>query len=253
MKVVFHENFCKVYSMDPAAAACRLDSSVEELKSAYQFVGPEPASDADIALVHTQAHIESIKGDIEEYQAALLAVGGAILTAELAADGEPSFGLIRPPGHHASPDHCWGFCFFNNMGISIERIKLTKGIQKVFILDFDLHTGDGNINSMQGDKNIEIFNPDFPGGREGYINGIKEKLSSLSGKKFDIISASAGFDNYVDDWGGLLETEDFQEIGEIMRGFSESNCNGRRFALLEGGYNYNDLGKNIHAFLKGLD
>lgn len=253
MKIVFHENFCKVYSMDPAAAACRLDSSIEILRSTYEFVEPKSASEEDIAMVHTSAHIESISQDPGEYEMALLAAGGAVLTAELAAEGEPAFGLIRPPGHHASPDHCWGFCFFNNMGISIEKIKRTRGIKKVFVLDFDLHTGDGNINSLAGDKNVEIFNPDFPGGREGYLNGIREKLNLMKKEKFDIITASAGFDNYIDDWGGLLLTDDFKEIGGMMKEFSESSCGGKRYALLEGGYNYNDLGKNIKAFLEGLD
>jgi acetoin utilization deacetylase AcuC-like enzyme len=253
MKIIFHPDYLKVYSNDPAAAEGRLESSLDELKGSYEFLQPDYADVPDIALVHTENHIKYIKRDPVEYQAALLASGGAILTAETAADGEPAFGLIRPPGHHASPDSCWGFCFFNNMGISIEKIKRTRGIKKVFLLDFDLHTGDGNINSLQGNKNVEIFNPDFPGGRIGYIEGIKEKLASLSKKKFDVLTASAGFDNYVDDWGGLLERDDFREIGSIMKEFAESNCGGRRYALLEGGYNYNDLGKNIKAFIEGLD
>ncbi|UCH88401.1 MAG: histone deacetylase family protein [Thermoplasmata archaeon] len=253
MKIIFHPRYHEVYSNDPAAAEGRLDSAVEELTGVYPFVEPQPATVQDIARVHTAEHIEVIKRDEVEYNAALLAAGGAIITAELAVDGEPAFGLIRPPGHHASPDHCWGFCFFNNMAVSIEAIRKSKKIKRVFILDFDLHTGDGNLNSFANDSHIEIFNPDFPGGREGYMNGIAEQLKALKSEKFDLVAASAGFDNYEHDWGSLLRTEDFKEIGRMMKEFAESRCGGRRYALLEGGYNYNDLGKNIKAFLKGLE
>ena len=64
--------------------------------------------------------------------------------------------------------------------------------------------------------------------------------------------ASAGFDEYVDDWGGKLTTGAYGEIGAMMKEFSEEHCKGRRYALLEGGYNYNDLGINIHAICEGF-
>jgi len=253
MKVIFHKKFLEVYSNDPAAADGRLDSSVEELEGAYDFIEPEPASVEDIALVHTLEHIQEIKRNMLEYKAALLAAGGAMHTAELAASGEPAFGLIRPPGHHASPDHCWGFCFFNNMAVAVEKIRRTRNMKRIFILDFDLHTGDGNLNSFAGDNDVVIYNPGFPGGREAYMNEVRNKLEKMKTHRFDIISASAGFDTYIDDWGGLLETRDYHSIGTHLKELAESVCNGRRYALLEGGYNYNDLGKNIKAFLTGFD
>lgn len=253
MKIIFHEDYKKVYSHDPAASEGRLDTALTELKPLYPFVTPEPASLDDIALVHTPGHIASTKRDPAEYKAALLAAGGAILSAELGAGGEPAFGLVRPPGHHASPDSCWGFCFFNNMGIAIKKIHRTKGIKKVFILDFDLHTGDGNINSLATDKNVEIFNPPFPGGREAYMEGVAAKIESLKGTKLDLVACSAGFDTYEHDWGGLVKTEDFKELGRLLKELSQNACENKRFAILEGGYNHSELGKNIHAFLSGFD
>ena len=68
----------------------------------------------------------------------------------------------------------------------------------------------------------------------------------------DIIVASAGFDQYVEDWGGNLSTDAFGKIGHLMYEFAEKRCEGRRYALLEGGYNFQDLGKNILAFCEGL-
>ena len=252
MKIVFHPRYTEVYASDPAASTGRLDYAIKELEPIYGFIKPEPATDADIALVHSPGHIEHIKRDKHLYELSALAAGGAIRTAQLAADGEPSFGLIRPPGHHASPDSCWGFCFFNNMSIAIKHLQATKGIKRVFILDFDMHTGDGNINCLEHDPNVVIYNPSFPGGNEGYVNSVEQRLRSELGKGYDIISASAGFDNYVQDWGGLLTTDDFHTIGAFMKDFAQKECHGRRFAILEGGYNHQDLGKNIRSFLEGM-
>jgi acetoin utilization deacetylase AcuC-like enzyme len=137
------------------------------------------------------------------------------------------------------------------MSIAIHHLWKTTKIKKVFILDFDLHCGDGNINCLEGDRDVTIFNPDFPGGNEAYINAVEEELKSAG--KFDIIAASAGFDQYVHDWGGLLTTDDFHTLGSMMREFADQRCQGRRFAILEGGYNHQDLGKNIRAFLEGLE
>jgi len=252
MKIIYHDDYKKVYSHDPAASEGRLDTAVEELKSRYPFIKPEPAPVDDIKLVHTGTHISRIKSDPVEYRAALLAAGGAVLAAEIAASGEPAFGLIRPPGHHASPDSCWGFCFFNNMGIAVKKIQKAHGVKKVFVLDFDLHTGDGNQNSLAADPGVEIYNPDFPGGREAYMKGVRNRIGSVMNNTYDVIGCSAGFDTYEDDWGGLLRTEDYRELGSILKELSVRTSGGKRFALLEGGYNHRDLGKNIVSFLEGF-
>ena len=122
MKVVYHERYAEVYSGDPAANAGRMESMYEELDGRFDFDKPVFAGEDDLKLVHTQDHVNSIKR-LGLYENALLAVGGAIKASELALDGEPAFGLIRPPGHHASSDNCWGFCFFNNIAISIEKLR----------------------------------------------------------------------------------------------------------------------------------
>ncbi len=251
MNIIFHEAFYGVYAGDPAAAPGRMESIIQELKKYphYTFITPEPAGHEDLQRAHSDAHIETIKGSPTLYDMATLAAGGAIKAAEIAFTGEPSFGCIRPPGHHASATSCWGFCFFNNMAVSLLKLMENGKIKTAFILDFDLHRGDGNINILGDYEGIRILNPSS-GNEKDYLFEIGSVLEEAC--DFDIIAASAGFDEYVDDWGGKLMTGAYREIGAMMKAFSEKHCQGRRYALLEGGYNYNDLGMNIHAFCEGF-
>ncbi|MFP4038107.1 MAG: histone deacetylase family protein, partial [Desulfobacteraceae bacterium] len=121
MKVVFHEEFYSVYTSDPAAAAGRMEAVVEEVSQYVEMVAPGPASEEDISAVHTARHVERVRSR-GLYDIAALAAGGAIKAAILGME-EPAFGLIRPPGHHASADSCWGFCYFNNMAVAVELLK----------------------------------------------------------------------------------------------------------------------------------
>ena len=150
MKIVFHERYYNSsYAMDPAASDGRLDGIMALIKrnpELYEIISPNPASDVDILRAHGRNHYERIKRDPLLYELAALAAGGAIMAAEKAYDGDPAFAVIRPPGHHASADSCWGFCYFNNVSISLLKLYSENKISKAFILDFDLLTGDGNIN-----------------------------------------------------------------------------------------------------------
>ena len=251
MNIVFHDAFYQEYDMDPAAAPGRMEPIIRELKkhSHYKFVRPIEAREEDLLRAHSAAHIASIRQSTVIYDMAILAAGGAIKAAELAFAGEPSFGCIRPPGHHASADSCWGFCFFNNMAVSLLKLKAEGKIASAFVLDFDLHRGDGNINILGGERGFKILNPDS-GTENDYIHEIASVLDKTG--DCDIIAASAGFDEYVKDWGGKLSTRAYREIGKLMKEFSDKHCRGRRYALLEGGYCYEDLGINVHAFCEGF-
>lgn len=251
MKIVYHSNYKTEYSSDPAAESGRLEAILKDIETDFEFVTPKPATDQDLRLVHTERHIDYEKEDNLRYETALLAVGGALTASELAYSDEPAFGLIRPPGHHASPDSAWGFCFFCNMAISIAKLRHTNKIKKAFILDFDLRFGDGTVNSLENDANIFILNP-FAGTPEEYLEIIENGLNNQSGAGHDMIAVSAGFDNYEKDWGGLLSTDDYNKMGKMVKKFAEKECNGRRYALLEGGYYFPDLGMNVKAFLEGM-
>jgi len=251
MKVVFDKEFFKVYTSDPAAEENRLEPIIEKIKNDpfYEFVQPRSAEDADILRAHTKKHFENIKKNPIIFNISMLAAGGAIRAAVLAIENNPSFGLIRPPGHHASADSCWGFCFFNNMAIALLKLMSEDKINSAFILDFDLHTGDGNINILQKKNGIKILNPSSSS-EMNYLKSIKSTIDAL--ENVDIICASAGFDNAVGDWGNTLTTDGYAKIGSILKESSEILCGGRRFAILEGGYNFNLMPTNFNAFCKSF-
>ncbi|MBS7613375.1 histone deacetylase family protein [Candidatus Bathyarchaeota archaeon] len=249
MRIVFHPRYMVVYASDPAAEPGRMEAILREIKNLHVFTEPKPASEDDLRRIHTQRHIDSIKANPLLYEVSRLSVGGAIMAAELAVKGEASFALIRPPGHHASPDSCWGFCYFNNIAIAISKLIDDGKVKKALIIDFDLHFGDGTFNAFRNVNSVTYYH--LPGGnRKHQLESIKQ---FLDGKiDYDIIGVSAGFDRAKEDWGGILEIEDYRILGQLIRDASLRNCQGRRFAVLEGGYNHSILGKNIKSFLEGF-
>ncbi len=246
MKVVFHPAFHAVYTGDPAAAAGRMEAVLAGLGPGCERVEPEPAAEADLLRAHSAAHLEHVRR-LGLYEIAALAAGGAIRAAEIGMR-EPCFAAVRPPGHHASRDACWGFCFFNNMAVAVLALAHRGLAQRVHVLDFDLHYGDGTENILGPRPGISIHNP-AAADRGSYLEEIERTLAGVAA---DAIGVSAGFDNHREDWGGLLETEDYRKIGAMVRRASRrlgAGC----FALLEGGYNHDVLGENVRAFLEGLE
>ncbi len=245
MKVIFHEDFYQVYTSDPAAEKGRMEAIVQTIQSHVEFVTAVPATQAQISAVHAQRHIEHVRR-IGPYSTAALAAGGAVQAATLGLT-EPCFGLIRPPGHHASADSAWGFCYFNNMAIALESLKQSKQIQEAYVLDIDLHYGDGNVNILSSKDYVTVCNIDSFD-RSAYIDRVTSEMENCHA---DLIGISAGFDNHKDDWGGLLATEDYQIIGQRVKSAADQNGGGC-FAILEGGYNHNVLGQNVMALIDGL-
>lgn len=246
MKVFFHPDFYEVYTHDPAASAGRMESIVESIAPHVDICSFSPATKADLLAVHPEPHIEEIRGD-GLYDIAALAAGGAIAAAKSGME-EPCFALIRPPGHHASTDSCWGFCFFNNMAVSLQWLRSQNLIQSAFVLDFDLHYGDGNVNILGGNPWVEILNPQSHR-RSAYLNEVQHTLDQTQA---DVIAVSAGFDHHVQDWGGLLTTEDYRTMGTWVRQAAQRNKGGC-YGILEGGYNHDVLGQNVLAFINGLE
>jgi acetoin utilization deacetylase AcuC-like enzyme len=245
MKVVFDQLFYSVYTSDPASAGGRIEAVIASLPADCEFLIPDLATRGQLERAHTKDHINDVQNE-GLYEIAALAAGGAVLSAYTGLT-EPCFGLIRPPGHHASAETAWGFCYFNNMAVALLALKAEGLIETAFILDFDLHYGDGTVNIL-GDSNwVRICNPE-KNNRSDYLDEVK---TALYQKDADIIGISAGFDNHMDDWGGLLATEDYFNIGRMVNE-AAVKYGGGCFAILEGGYNHKVLGQNVSALINGL-
>lgn len=246
MRVFTHENFLECYTWDPAAAPGRIEAILDEIRHEHTLEDAQPAEAGDIGAIHTSGHIQDIRNE-GLYDIAALAAGATIQAATLGLQ-EPCFALVRPPGHHASAEHAWGFCFFNNVAVALDHLKRAGKIKSAYVLDFDLHYGDGTVNILAPKGYVEIHNPQGSD-RKLYLEGVSRNLAAA---KVDMIAVSAGFDNHREDWGGLLLTEDYQTMGKMVRETSERLGCGC-FAVLEGGYNHRVLGQAVRAFLRGLE
>jgi acetoin utilization deacetylase AcuC-like enzyme len=249
LKVIYHD----LYLTDYPTASCetpeRVQSIIDTLRKHYPVIEPTPASDGDIRLVHSQAILDEVKRDPGLFAAAAMAAGGAILAANLAMQGGPCFAAIRPPGHHASPSHHWGFCFFNNVAISLAKLLKSGSISSALVLDIDLHFGDGTDNFFTHRPKVVVANIQ-ESNRTRFLQEVDRALSSHN---YDIVAISAGFDRHQQDWGGTLTTEDYFTIGRNVRDYALSICKGRYYGVLEGGYNVEILGENALALCRGMD
>jgi acetoin utilization deacetylase AcuC-like enzyme len=253
VKIIYSRKFEERYQTNPVENPERVSLSAQELiLEGYEFVEPTPAGLLEIAKIHGKEHIEQVRKK-GLFDVASLAAGGAIKAAEIALQGEPSFALIRPPGHHASANRAWGMCFFNNMAIAVQKIR--HKAKRVLIIDIDLHFGDGTVSIFRGDHDVCIVNPGSIDANFDYLNldvngYLKQIENALDNNDFDIVGVSAGFDTYIKDWGGLLGIEDYENIGKIISRGAQK-CGGRRFAILEGGY-HPELIFNIKSFINGF-
>lgn len=245
MKVIYHPGFTRVYTQDPAAQAGRMEAVLMEIQGLAEFLEPSRASKEQISMAHARSHIQHVEA-MGLCEIASLAAGGALLAARTGLR-ESSFALIRPPGHHASYSHSWGFCYFNNMAIALLCLKQEGLINTALVLDIDLHFGDGTANILGERGWARIYNPSARS-RELYLEEVREALRE---PRVDIIGISAGFDFHEQDWGGLLSTRDYHSIGRLASRTArewKAGC----FAILEGGYNLSVLGKNVRALLEGM-
>ncbi len=245
MKVVWSEEFIDCYAVDPAAEPGRMEAIRDVIRDWVTFVAAQPASEEEIARCHTKSHIEHVRR-IGIYDIAALSAGAAIQAAEIGMK-EPCFGLIRPPGHHASANSCWGFCYFNNMAIALEKLRSEGKISKALVLDIDLHFGDGTVDILDGKGYVTIVNPSS----NSPADFIRQVSVALNSETYDIIAISAGFDYAREDWGRLLGESDYTDIGRMVRETARKTGAGF-FAILEGGYNHRVLGHNCMALLDGM-
>jgi acetoin utilization deacetylase AcuC-like enzyme len=133
------------------------------------------------------------------------------------------------------------------MAIAMRHLKRHERIRSAYVLDVDLHFGDGTVNILKDDPWVTVHNV-AANRREDLLSEVSRAMDRCDA---DIIGISAGFDNHADDWGGTLFTRDYQSIGEMVRAAAIRNSGGC-FAILEGGYNHEVLGQNVMAMIDGL-
>ena len=155
---------------------------------------------------------------------------------------ESQIALVHEAAHIESVRHMG---FFHMAALA--ALKNQGAIDTAHVLDFDLHFGDGTVNILGRRDYVTVQNVEA-GDRGAFLDEISQAMATCQA---DIIGLSAGFDNHLEDWGGLLLTEDYFEIGRMVREAAERSGGGC-FAILEGGYNHQVLGANVLALIDGM-
>lgn len=258
-----------------------------------------PVSDAEIQRVHPSGYVDHIRIQAPQdgllsissdtilsngtYEAARLAAGAACLAVDEVMGGlvDNAFSAARPPGHHASARQAMGFCFFNHAAIATRHAQAAHGAERVAIVDFDVHHGNGTQNIFYSDKTVfyaSIHQSQlFPGTGEASETGIDGNilnapigagangtavLGAMTGTilpaveafRPDLIVLSAGFDaHYRDPLGDLnLVEADYGTLTRSIMEVADRVCSGRIVSLLEGGYDVDALGLSVAAHVSAL-
>jgi acetoin utilization deacetylase AcuC-like enzyme len=274
----------------------------KEFWESLNVVEAEKVSRGIIQACHTKQHFDRVEKAFEagetfldadtiismhSFEAAIYAAGGACRAVDAVMSGETknAFLAARPPGHHATGEHAMGFCLFNNIAVAARYAQNKyKEIERVAIVDWDVHHGNGTQGIFFDDPSVFFFSmhqyPWYPGtgsrGEIGYGRGkgftlnapVKAQTSAKEQKRMfedsindirksfkpDLIMISAGFDAHESDPLGQLklQDEDFVSLTKTLKQWANEVCAGRIVSCLEGGYNLQTLGETVKNHITEL-
>ena len=306
--LVYHEDYLRHDTGTHPESAERLIHIMAELKEAgiaekVKMVLPVKASKGQIAYVHTDAYIKGVERMSKEggglldpdtpictdsYEIALLSAGGVIKATDEVMDGSNNlkyiFALVRPPGHHASSNRGRGFCIFNNIAIAAEHLKRRYCTNRILIVDWDVHHGNGTQDVFFADPSVLYFSthqyPHYPGtgwidevGKEkgegftvnvplpagtddaGYLYALNNVLVPIANAfEPEFVLVSAGFDAHVSD---PLASMNVTSLGfglfvDLIKEIAEKSCNGKIVITLEGGYDLDAIAKSSVSVFNSL-
>jgi acetoin utilization deacetylase AcuC-like enzyme len=264
-------------------------------------VAPRPATGDDVVLVHGEGHFERVARtarrthdafdadtpvSARSFDTACLAAGGvlALLDEVVAGRLRNGFAMVRPPGHHAERERAMGFCLFNNVAIGAAHLRARYQLERVMVVDWDVHHGNGTQDSFAGDPGVLFVsthrwpfypgtgaidemgdgegrgytvNLPFPGGfgDAEYAEAFHAVVAPLALEyEPQLILVSAGFDPHRrDPLGGMAVTErGFAAMAQTLLAAAERVCDGRLVAVLEGGYDLRAMRDSAEAVLDVL-
>jgi acetoin utilization deacetylase AcuC-like enzyme len=259
-----------------------------------------PAAVESIARVHERAYlerVEALRGTFDELdadtpvspgsvEAAFRSAGAAVGAVEAVVRGEAraAFALGRPPGHHAEADRAMGFCLFNNAAVAAAHARSALGCERVLVVDWDVHHGNGTQHIFEHRADVLVFNthqfPFYPGsgsatevgfgegagftvnvplppglGDGDYLAAYRRVLVPVADAfRPDLVLVSAGFDGHRDDPLGAMNVTDdgFAALCGVVDGIARRHAGGRLVLLLEGGYDVDALARSVVACTRVL-
>ncbi len=298
---------CRLHDMGAGHPECpqRLDAIADHLRAtgldiALDFQDAPLVTPEQLARAHTSGYVAEVLDLMQQVeaagepravdpdtvicaatrQAALRSAGAAVAATDAVLSGRAvnAFCSVRPPGHHATRDQSMGFCFFNNVAVAARHALDVHGLQRVAIVDFDVHHGNGTEDIIANDERVLMVSffqhPLYPysGGAPlgtnmvnlpvpAYSRGpaIRELIEMmwmprLEEFKPQMVFISAGFDAHrEDDMGqlGLVEA-DYEWITQRVKALAERHAQGRIVSCLEGGYSLSALARSVGAHLRVL-
>jgi acetoin utilization deacetylase AcuC-like enzyme len=282
------------------AVSQALASHAEQSPHSIARIEPRLASDDEILRIHSRQHLQQVAAaarraptnlDPDTYVApasdevAHLAAGSCVdLALQIArGEAETGFAALRPPGHHAEFDRAMGFCLFNNIAIAARALRVEAGLDKLLILDWDVHHGNGTQHSFEADPSVLYVSthqfPFYPGtgaageagvgrgegatvniplpagcGDAEYIGAFQHVLVPVVEQyQPQMILVSCGFDAHASDplASMRVSSEGYLAMTRIVRDLAERVCQGRLLFVLEGGYSPVSLTEGTLAVLQG--